>query len=292
MAAIGFTAANREIFSPSHARAYPLQKLGIKSYLPSIRGYISVPQAIVEKMNLHITSFAHRLTPGKRKNLAAQDRAELTHVIWNSNKAMQWPAICHDDHDWLHADISNSLQYKQSEMQTFMLACPTCSFCQDVSRCRLWMGRVWNCLRCQQCGQRSSSSRWQCACGAPWSTCLTHRQQGFACGGESRKTKSLLTPKPKGWRKNAKRRKATSSMNGRCRGLKALKPQPPKRSWLELEAPRTAINLSWLQRRPLKPGSVAWLVAMRQATSGQRQLDMQAVPAADHAVSLDANTVQ
>ena len=187
LAAIGLTAANREIFSASHARDFPLQKLGIKSYLPSIRGYISVPQAIVEKMNLHITSFAHRLTPGKRKNLAAQDRAELTHVIWNSNKAMQWPAICHDDHDWLHADISNSLQYKQSEMQTFMLACPTCSFCQDVSRCRLWMGRVWNCLRCQQCGQRSSSSRWHCACGAPWSTCLTHRQQGFACGGESRR---------------------------------------------------------------------------------------------------------
>ena len=71
-----------------------------------------------------------------------------------------------------------------------------------------------------------------------------------------------------------------------------MKPQPPKRSWLELEAPRTVINLSWLQRRPLKPGSVAWLVAMRQANSGQRQLDMQAVPAADHAVSLDANTVQ
>ena len=203
---------------------------------------------------------------------------------------MLWPEIFSDDSTWLHADISSSLEYKPLELLHFSLTCPICSSCQDVSRRRLWRGQSWTCLRCRQCGQLSSSSRWQCACGTRWSACARHRQQGFACGGKQCKDKASLSIVHNLSNMRLCRRLAPPRTS--IRRLHALKPPPPKHPWFEVEVPLTANNLSWLQRRPLKPGSVAWLVAMRQANSGQRQLAMQAEPAVGHDMSRDATMAQ
>ena len=92
-------------------------------------------------------------------------------------------------------------------------------------------------------------------------------------------------------RRLAPRRKIDRCRTGKRR-LNTLKPPPPKRPWFEVEVPLAANNLSWLKRRPLKLGSVACLVAMRQANSGQRHLDTQAEPAAGHDVSRDATMAQ
>ena len=51
-------------------------------------------------------------------------------------------------------------------------------------------------------------------------------------------------------------------------------------SEIDFDVPLSSGSLSWLHRRPLKPGTVAWLVAIRNGSAGQRQLDMRAEPAA------------
>ena len=83
LAGIGLTSTDRAIFLPSQAREYPLQRLGIQSFLPSIRGHIIISQALREKLNVNIAAFAHKLIPGKRKIFADHGRMMISHVMWN-----------------------------------------------------------------------------------------------------------------------------------------------------------------------------------------------------------------
>ena len=115
-----------------------------------------------------------------------------------------------------------------------------------------------------------------------------HRQHKFACGGNLHKGKKApLCVLPKLNNASVRKMKSPPSISAslrasrlrkNIRGHKAVRVSPRTISCFEVETPQGCNNMSWLQRRPLKPGSVAWLVAIRRANAGQRESNEQAVP--------------
>ena len=236
---------------------------------------------------MHIASIAHKLAPGKRKIFANHGRLEITHVMWNPKRAMQWPDRHYDDVNWVLSDFDNLCNSERMQFVRLSLSCPHCTCSQDVTQCTLWKERSWGRVRCRQCGKASSSARWLCECETRWSACAKHRQLGFACGVNSHKGKKAplcILPEVKHQRAqtvSSTRRKSARPQACRSRKnmrrLNATPASPSEKSSFEVEAPQRTNGMSWLQCRPLKPGSVAWLVAIRRANVGQRDFDTQAV---------------
>ena len=172
-------------------------------------------------------------------------------------------------------------------IQTSMLRCPICASEQNCSRNLLWKNNVWKSVACRKCGAHSSSARWHCACDVTWLDCTKHRHLGFAAGQRTRVHKKAplrILPDMR-----AAPRKVKASPKSYATGMKKrrshAKAPCPSHSQdgaigldLGVNRPPNSGSLSWLRCRPLKPGSVAWLVAIRDASSGQRALDMQAAP--------------
>ena len=288
LACIGLTETGRALFQPSQARDHPLQRLGIHSYLPSIRANIVVTEAATLHVHLCIAAFAHRLAGGKRKLFANGNSLAAVKVVWNPRKTMDWPEICKLDNDWSSIDISKTLEHQQQPVQTLALRCPHCDSMRDCARNTLWKNNAWKCLLCHRCGKRSTSARWRCECCIPWSDCAHHRGMGFACGTNINK-KSKLTLEsiqPDGGRQS--RRISAFARRHACKKRRRSSTSKPPCTFqpmlcsnegdVELVVPVNSGSLSWLRRRPLKPGSVAWLVAIRNENSGQRQLDTRAAP--------------
>ena len=288
LACIGLTATGRAMFKPSQARDHPLQRLGIHSYLPSICAHIVAPEVATLHTQACIVAFAHRLTGGKRKLLAAQKSLGVVKVVWNPRKTMEWPDRCKLENEWLTKDICKTLGRLQLGAKMLMLRCPHCVSTQDCARNTLWKDSTWKCLLCRKCGKRSTSCQWQCQCGIQWSDCENHREVGFACGTDKEKQKKTVLRISPDVCQELRRDQVFArahACNKKRRRLTSKPPRGRQSSWgvdvsdIEFDMPGNSGSSSWLARRPLKPGSVAWLVAIRNANSGQRQIDTLAAPA-------------
>ena len=67
---------------------------------------------------------------------------------------------------------------------SFMINCPHCGVSKDCAKVRLF-STVARSVSCTSCLRNTSSTRWLCSHGAPWTSCLVHREAGFRCGSQS-----------------------------------------------------------------------------------------------------------
>ena len=201
---------------------------------------------------------------------------------------MEWPAQCNSQSEWRNVDVRRTMGRMQGDVQTFLLRCPHCDSVQDCARKTLWKHYVWQSLVCQQCGVHSSSARWHCPCATRWADCSRHRLLGFACGScNGRGNRAMLRVAHDAHSVNvSSKSSARGSAKKKCvrRAIPRLAcsrriQQNADENDMDFVVPPSPCSLSWLHSRPLKPGSVAWLVAIRNAASGERRLDMQAQPA-------------
>ena len=89
--------------------------------------------------------------------------------------------------------------------QVFFLKCPSCGIFRDCANVKLFTTTARG-LTCSTCRKSTSSTRWCCEHGTPWTSCLVHRETGFRCGAQRLHLK-----------------KATSKGSLWVRSLKALK---------------------------------------------------------------------
>ena len=69
----------------------------------------------------------------------------------------------------------------------FHLSCPSCSSVRDCAQVRLFTTTARG-LTCSSCKKSTSSTRWLCQHGTPWTKCSEHREVGFRCGAKSMST--------------------------------------------------------------------------------------------------------
>ena len=69
----------------------------------------------------------------------------------------------------------------------FPLSCPSCSTSKECAKIRLFTS-VAKGLTCSSCKKCTTSTRWSCFHGTPWTDCPVCRQVGFRCGSQSLRT--------------------------------------------------------------------------------------------------------
>ena len=73
------------------------------------------------------------------------------------------------------------------DMRTVLLRlhCPFCGSSRECAKVRLYATSA-RALGCNNCNRSTTSTRWSCAHGTPWTSCTQHREEGFRCGSRSR----------------------------------------------------------------------------------------------------------
>ena len=69
----------------------------------------------------------------------------------------------------------------------FHLTCPTCGSVRDCAQVRLFTTTARG-LTCSSCRKSTTSTRWLCQHGPPWTKCPEHREFGFRCGSKGMST--------------------------------------------------------------------------------------------------------
>ena len=63
----------------------------------------------------------------------------------------------------------------------FLLKCPSCGTFRDCVNVKLFTTTARG-LTCSTCRKSTSSTKWCCEHGSPWTSCPEHRETGFRCG--------------------------------------------------------------------------------------------------------------
>jgi hypothetical protein len=76
--------------------------------------------------------------------------------------------------------------------QFFFLKCPSCGNFRNCANVKLFTTTARG-LTCGSCKKSTSSTRWMCEHGTPWTRCTSHREPGFRCGGQSLPSKRAFS---------------------------------------------------------------------------------------------------
>ena len=66
----------------------------------------------------------------------------------------------------------------------FLLHCPSCKASKECAHVRLF-SKVARGIACSTCRKNTTSTRWNCSHGTPWTDCHVCRHVGFRCGSQS-----------------------------------------------------------------------------------------------------------
>ena len=111
---------------------------------------------------------------------------------------------------------------RELKPQFFYLSCPTCGTFRNCAHVKLFTTTARG-LTCSSCKKSTSSTRWSCEHGTPWTRCQEHRETGFRCGSKS--LPSAKGPKSRLWQGTSralKGRQAKLSRLGSLGGPKSL----------------------------------------------------------------------
>jgi hypothetical protein len=73
---------------------------------------------------------------------------------------------------------------RELKPQFFYLECPSCGKLRDCAHVKLFTTTART-LTCSNCKKSTSSTKWSCEHGTPWTKCSIHRELGFRCGRQS-----------------------------------------------------------------------------------------------------------
>ena len=72
---------------------------------------------------------------------------------------------------------------RELKPQTFSLKCPSCGTFKECAKIRLFT-TIARGLTCSNRKKSTSSTKWSCTHGTPWTRCPIHRETGFRCGAQ------------------------------------------------------------------------------------------------------------
>jgi len=168
-------------------KMFVLAHYGILMHLPAVAAEVCIEEGVnrtLHAMLLSLRAVKQGPDKGKLKAFAgALPRVEpWMHIIQNRPQ----PII-----NILEARLTRQLDAIQDvgeggynidlKPQFFNLSCPHCGISRDCAKVRLYAfaARGVTCSRCKRC---TTSTRWRCNHGVPWTSCPIHREAGFRCG--------------------------------------------------------------------------------------------------------------
>ena len=131
---------------------------------------------------------------------------------------------------------------RERSPQFFLLKCPSCGNFRDCAHVKLFTTTART-LTCSSCKKSTSSTRWRCEHGTPWTKCSHHRALGFRCGRQSLPSKTATF---QGKAVNARSFKAIQRRQAKLKATGSL--GEPKRPPFSLD---NSVNSTRFKRTPV-----------------------------------------
>ena len=175
------------VFSASKAPCPRLRSMGFTNYVPCFNGTVFYSPLVMQELTERLLDLKTRSTKFSRASLAdgsfrvTPGRLSLRGCpAWRKTRPHDATFICIPSGQDIYAPPQDA-HCNDSRPVSFSISCPHCDSGKSVSNITLFRKGKWTTLQCSLCASASSSRKWKCVCGAPWSGCAIHACVGFAC---------------------------------------------------------------------------------------------------------------
>jgi len=177
------------VLRPAKAKSFRLANYGLEVHLPAVNVELCLEAGVAEKLHTMLVML-RSCKQGTNKGMLRASAAPLP-------KREPWDVILRPAPSPLQSIIANKRARKNDAISTrgergdgrelrpqaFHLSCPSCSNLKNCVRVKLFTTTARG-LTCNNCKLSTSSTRWLCAHGIPWTRCYIHREPGFRCGAQ------------------------------------------------------------------------------------------------------------
>jgi len=182
-----------EMLRPAKGKAFHLAQYGMEVHLPAVRAELCLEAGVATTIH-NMLSRIRLIKQGEHKGKLKASAAPLPKKEPWFDMLAPGPTplnnILNSRRDNLHNNImirGERGDHRELKPQFFYLSCPSCSNARDCAHVKLFTTTARG-LTCSKCKKSTSSTRWCCEHGTPWTRCPVHRETGFRCGARSLST--------------------------------------------------------------------------------------------------------
>jgi len=176
-----------QIFRAHRGKGFLLKDYGLLMHLPAISAEVCIPEAASKPLHNMLLTI-RSIKQGMQKDKIKSSSAPLPRVEPWLNILAQAPTPlltcmkirCSARLNGIE-QIGERGDGRDLRTSHFPLECPHCDAIKDCARIKLYA----HCARgvtCHICRRSTTSTRWLCSHGVPWTSCHVHREAGFRCG--------------------------------------------------------------------------------------------------------------
>ena len=224
---------------PAKGKAFHLSHYGLEVHLPAVNAELCLEDGVassIHNMLARIRAVKQGTHKGKlRASAAPLPKREPWYDILapGPNPIMN---ILTNRRDKMHDNImirGERGDHREQRPQFFFLKCSTCGNFRNCAHVKLFTTTARG-LTCSKCKKSTSSTRWFCEHGTPWTRCTEHRETGFRCGVQSLPFKHASSKGTNTWARSFKaiqRRQARLRVIGSLGEPKRLHPPLEEGHW-------------------------------------------------------------
>ena len=175
---------------PSKGKAFLLSHYGMEIHLPAVKAELCLDAGVATSLHNMLASI-RLIKQGTHKGKLRASAAPLPKKEPWFNMLAPGPTpiskILSSRRDNMHANImirGERGDHRELRPPVFFLKCPSCGNFKDCAQVKLFTTTARG-LTCSMCKKSTSSTRWCCEHGIPWTSCPKHREAGFRCGFRS-----------------------------------------------------------------------------------------------------------
>ena len=179
-----------EMLRPSKGKAFRLTQYGLEVHLPAVKAELCLDAGVatsVHNMLARVRLIKQGAHKGKLKASAAPLPKKEPWFDMLAPGPTPLITILSSRWDKMHDNITirgERGDHREQRPHFFYLKCPSCGNSRDCAQVRLFTTTARG-LTCSKCKKSTSSTRWFCEHGTPWTRCTEHRETGFRCGVQS-----------------------------------------------------------------------------------------------------------
>ena len=178
------------MFRPAKAKMFFLEGYGLKIHCPAIVAELCLDNALADRLHQMLCRI-RIVNLGSHQGMLRSSAAPLPKKEPWLDILRQAPApLCQIMMNRSISRIENMTargergDHRDLKPSTFTLTCPKCSVPRECAHVKLHSCAARG-LTCLECRASTTSTKWCCGHGAPWTSCSVHREAGFRCGPRS-----------------------------------------------------------------------------------------------------------
>ena len=173
------------LFAASKSPLPRLAPLGYGSFVPCIRGSITVPAALCDRLKVGLLHLRFKTITKARRTamLNGSISPATTKVSYRGCPA--WRGVNFASKEIPDAILTwqnrphRSVTSDLSPWQYILIVCSRCGAPKDATRLPLFGHRKFHYVLCTLCRHSTTSKKWTCECSKPWYSCDVHSFAGF-----------------------------------------------------------------------------------------------------------------